>query len=107
MFRLKILTLTGNDPNLRLWDYEKPWGPPPAFTPFKGRLVSCEGYEGGVAREVERALKCIPCAKGYKSLRAFKSIQAPPIQTHPAQTLLVETGQVCLYRSGLYRFKDP
>ena len=40
-------------------------------------------------------------------LRALKSIQPRAIQTHPGQTLPVETGQMCLYRLGLYRFKCP
>ena len=41
------------------------------------------------------------------SVRAFISIQPQPIQTHRAQALPVETCQICLYRCGLYRFKDP
>ena len=42
---------------------------------------------------------------GY--VRVFKSIQAVAIQPHPGHALLVETEPVCLYRSALYRFKDP
>ena len=41
------------------------------------------------------------------SLRAFKSIQGAPIRIHPAQTLLVKTGRLCLYPCCLYRFKRP
>ena len=41
------------------------------------------------------------------SLRAFKSIQGGAIQTGLSPSLPVEKGDMGLYRSGLYRFKDP
>ena len=40
-------------------------------------------------------------------VRAFKSIQATPIQTHPVRCHGDSREGVCLYRSGLYRFKGP
>ena len=38
-------------------------------------------------------------------VRAFISIQDQPIQTQLLLSVPVETGQACLYRCGLYRFK--
>ena len=45
--------------------------------------------------------------KLFGMVRAFKSIQAPPIQVDSVPTLPVETAGACLYRCGLYRFKCP
>ena len=40
-------------------------------------------------------------------VRVFESIHRTPIQTHALPTLPVELAGLCLYRSGLYRFKCP
>ena len=40
-------------------------------------------------------------------IRAFKSIQTGPIQTHAARCHGDKLRQVRLYRCGLYRFKCP
>ena len=45
--------------------------------------------------------------RGGGKVRAFKSIQAAPIQRHTTQALLLETVRVSLYRCGLYRYKRP
>ena len=75
MFRTLVETRTGENPNLRLWDYEAPWGAKPRFTPMKGRLVNCPA-QGGMARIVEWKAACTFCGTGYTSFALWSSTRS-------------------------------
>ena len=58
-------------------------------------------------REVSERARLERNLEGMANLRAFKSIQAGPIQTRSVCLVEECVGRVCLYRCGLYRFKCP
>ena len=68
-----------------------------ARTSKESALIEQSFLEAGLLEKV----------KELEYLRVFNSIQAQSIQTYLSLPVPVTTGRVCLYRSGLCRFKSP